>query len=71
MAKRDYLTTAELAARWGYEQQTLRLWRKEGKGPPWFRPSGHPSGHVAYRLSDIKAWEKTHKITPISGTDAE
>lgn len=62
--KEEVLTTAQLAARWGYRPQTLREWRQKGVGPKWFRPSGLPAGKVVYRLADVEAWEQANGIVP-------
>lgn len=55
------LTTAELARRWGMNPVTLRGWRRDGKGPAFFRPSGNQRGKVLYRLGDVQKWEREQK----------
>jgi hypothetical protein len=68
----EYLTSQELAERYGISPLTVKQWRRRTKqsnsphGPPWeeYR-SLQPGGpHVRYKLSDVKAWEKEHKINP-------
>lgn len=66
MTDKTYLTTAQLARRWGVAQNTLRNWRQNGKGPPVFRPTGRPMGRALYALEDILAWEDKHTS---SGSD--
>lgn len=57
-----WLSPAELSARWGVPQSTLRDWRKAvpRKGPP-FRQLGGPGCKVEYGLGDIEAHERAQK----------
>lgn len=57
--KDRYLSTAELAARWGVSTSTLRNWRQSGQGPAFFKPAGARNSAVRYRLVDILAYEKS------------
>jgi transposase-like protein len=59
MTTREFLSTAELAARWGVSAQTLRNWRAAGQGPPFFQPTG-PGGKTLYKLLDVEAWEQVN-----------
>jgi predicted DNA-binding transcriptional regulator AlpA len=54
----QFLTPAELVARWGgvISIRTLANWRSKGKGPRFVRLGGRTSP-LAYRLADIEAWE--------------
>jgi hypothetical protein len=56
--EQEYLTTEELAARWKMQQQTLELWRCNGKGPAF-----HKFGKaVRYAVSDVEKYETESKI---------
>lgn len=59
MDGRAYLTTAQLARRWSMSPNTLRNWRHRGKGPAYFKPSGH-MGKTLYRIEVIETWEREH-----------
>lgn len=48
-----YLTTQELAARWGMSPATLRNWRVLKRGPK-FKRFGRM---VRYDIRDVKRWE--------------
>jgi hypothetical protein len=50
LLKEQYVTTAELAVRWGYTVQVLRNARSRLKGMPWVEL---PTGGIRYRLSDV------------------
>jgi DNA-binding transcriptional MerR regulator len=54
-----FLTTAELAKRWGVTPETLRRWRAENKGPSYFRT--HETGHVRYSLAAVEGYETAMK----------
>ena len=50
------LSTKEAGERLGgFREQTLRLWRLTGEGPPFVRFGG-PRGRVRYREEDLEAW---------------
>lgn len=59
----QYLTPAQLADRYGGQDdgpsvETLRDWRKNGRGPAYIR--GESSGRAAtilYPLAEVEAWE--------------
>jgi hypothetical protein len=65
-----YLTTDQLAARWGLKPSTIKSQRLRGQGPPYYTvprfglPLGEP--RVRYQLADVLAFEETHSITPIN-----
>lgn len=50
-----HLTTEELSERTGIPVETLRQWRRHGRGPV---PMKLGRG-VRYRLADVEAWEKS------------
>ena len=64
-----YLTTDQLAARWGLRPSTLKSQRARGVGPPYetaerlASPLGAP--RVRYLLQQILAFEAAHNITPL------
>ncbi len=64
-----YLTTDQLAARWGLRPSTLKSQRTRGVGPPYeaaerlASPLGAP--RIRYPLSQILAFEAAHNITPL------
>ena len=59
MSSSDYLTTAQLADRWGVHCDTLLRWRKAGKGPNYFKTPGS----VLYPLAEVEQYEKANTIT--------
>ena len=65
-----YLTTDQLAARWGLKPSTIKSQRLRGQGPPYYTvprfglPLGEP--RVRYQLADVLAFEETHSITPVN-----
>ena len=59
MKSSSYLTTAELATRWGLHSDTLLRWRKAGKGPAYFKTTGS----VLYSLAEVEQYEKANTIT--------
>lgn len=58
MEKRN-LTANELAVRWSVTIKTLRQWRWNGKGPPYFKIGGR----ALYRLEQIEDFEKAREST--------
>jgi predicted DNA-binding transcriptional regulator AlpA len=50
---RRWLTTEDLAARAKVSVETVRYWRKQGRGPKAHRLGGS----VRYDLADITDWE--------------
>ena len=49
-----YLAPKQVAARLRISIETLRKWRKNGKGPPWIKPSRA----VRYPIEAVRAWEQ-------------
>jgi transposase-like protein len=71
---KQYLTTKDLAFRYGLTPSTIKSWRDKTKagnktGPTWYTlPKNHLRlGHsrVRYELHHVLAWEEAHNITPI------
>ncbi len=60
---RKYLTTKELAKRWGFGPGTLEAWRTKGIGPHFIKL--HTS--VLYLLEQVQAYEAKNTRT-ITGT---
>lgn len=50
------LSASKLSLRWSVTTRTLRRWRQNNKGPPFFIVVNR----VFYYLSDIEAFEKNH-----------
>lgn len=51
---KNYLTTKELASRWGFSENTLAMWRFRSRGPRYFK-KGYRT--VIYMLDDITEFE--------------
>ena len=63
-----FLTTRQLAARWGIKPATIKRWRGRRIGPEWFRyPGPLPLGteRIRYPLHSVLAYEAAHSITPL------
>jgi len=59
MSKKLFITTAELAARWGVSISTIKRMRWEGRGPKFVRLAGDGQrSPVRYALDDVEAYEK-------------
>lgn len=65
-----YLTTEQLADRWGLRPATIKHQRARGVGPEYIALSriAVPLGaaRVRYPLSRILAFEAAHNITPLN-----
>jgi hypothetical protein len=61
------LNNAEAAARLGISPNTLKLWRHQGKGPPFTKndPDSAQSG-VGYDPADVDAWKAARKFASTS-----
>lgn len=57
----DMLKTSELAARWRLHPDTLKTWRRLGKGPDWVQLGG-PMGPILYKKEAVEEYERTHTI---------
>lgn len=65
-----YLTTEQLAARWGLKPSSVKSQRLRGYGPSYYTVNrlGLALGQsrVRYPLAAVLAFEQTHSITPIN-----
>lgn len=60
MSSSEFLTTNQLAKRWGLHPDTLMRWRKADKGPPYFvTPSS-----VLYSTAEVEQYEKANTHFP-------
>jgi len=65
-----YLTTEQLAERWGLKASTIKNLRARGVGPEYitasrkFLPAGTP--RVRYPLAQVLAFEEAHGIAPLT-----
>lgn len=55
--KGEFLTTEQLADRWGMKVETLEIWRQRGKGPKWIRLSEGKRPSIRYPLELIHQYE--------------
>jgi len=66
----SYLTTEQLAERWGLKPSSIKSQRLRGQGPSYYTVPrlGCPLGQsrVRYSLPDVLAFEETHSITPVN-----
>lgn len=63
--KEKYLTTNELAARWGYSVRHICRMRADNRGPNYLmmkRSESKYGNRILYRLSDVEDWEKSRII---------
>ena len=60
----QFLTPAQLSERWSgrINVRTLANWRSQGNGPPFCKIGGA----IAYRLSDVEAWEQRNTVSSTS-----
>ncbi len=56
----QYLTTAELAAKYRTSPETVRFWRHIGKGPRSFKAGRR----VLYDVADVAAWDASLRDPP-------
>lgn len=62
----DFLTTAEVAARYRTAPSTIRYWRMTG-----YLPAGTPCGRrILYRKSDLDAWDRKRDAAARGGDAA-
>jgi len=65
-----YLTTEQLAHRWGLKPSTIKSQRARGSGPPHYvipriaLPAGER--RVRYPLASVLAFEEANGITPLN-----
>lgn len=62
-APEGYLTSNDVAVRLGLDENTVRSYRVEGKGPPFIKD--RTTGRVLYNKSEVEAWEKSQGISDI------
>lgn len=62
----DLLTEKELAERWKIKPETLRNWRAQKKGIPYFGLMGDIKPRIRYRIQDIEKYESENVINPSS-----
>jgi hypothetical protein len=60
MKSSEFLTDAQLAARWQIHRSTLIRWRRQEIGPPFMRINTK----VLYPISGVEQYEKTNTNTP-------
>ena len=51
-----HLTDDQLAERLGCAPETLRDWRRDGRGPAYIKDGAK---FIRYRVADVEAWEKS------------
>ncbi len=56
----EFMTSAELAARWDMNEGSLRMMRVAGKGPRYVLLGTGPRPRVRYRLDEVQAYERDH-----------
>jgi hypothetical protein len=52
-----YLTASDLAHRWSVSLESLRRWRREGRGPKWVKLGESDNALVRYKLDEIVRYE--------------
>ena len=66
----QFLTTDQLAERYGKSPATIKKWRVVGYGPPFYElpfslPLARGNTRIRYQLHKVLAWEEANAITPI------
>lgn len=65
-----YLTTEDLAVRYGLKADTIKRWRVGNRGPAFYKAAqfglNPKAARVRYKLADVLAWEQSNNITPIN-----
>ena len=56
------ISSLNVARLLGLQPQTLRAWRLRGKGPKYIRLGDNSRSRVAYRQSDILAWQDERRF---------
>ena len=59
---KEYLTTKEVAEEIGYKESTLRTYRYNKQGPPFYKLGGK----VLYKSSELRAWIEGGQFEQIS-----
>jgi hypothetical protein len=60
------LKNDEAAARIGVSPNTLKLWRHQGKGPPFIKYGASKQAGVGYLVDDVDAWNEARKFSSTS-----
>ena len=55
----EIMTTEQVAEMLQVSETTLKRWRSEGDGPPWFPLSSGTRAAIRYSRHAIDAWVKT------------
>lgn len=50
----------------GIKPDTLKLWRFQGKGPPYIKKGAAPQSGVGYDSDDVRAWMADRKVASTS-----
>ena len=63
----QFLTTEQLADRYGLSPITIKRWRARGYGPEFYELPLVPYGtaRIRYQLHKVLAWEEANAITPL------
>ena len=54
------LSPRDAAAYLGYQPITLRVWRREGRGPAYLKQARS----IRYHVRDLDAWLQAHRVEP-------
>ncbi len=64
----QFLTSDQLADRYGLSPATIKDWRAKGTGPEYYTLPRYAissgSARVRYELDKVLHWEETNNITP-------
>ena len=66
----QFLTTEQLAERYGLSPNTIKSWRAREYGPEYYElplslPLARGNTRISYQLHAVLAWEEANAITPI------
>lgn len=56
------LDTGQTAALLGVAPNTLKFWRRKGRGPAFIKLGDAPQSGVAYDEADVLAWRESRKF---------
>ena len=66
--EQEFLTSDQLAERYGLSPATIADWRRKNRGPEYYTLPKYAvasgSAKVRYELNKILKWEKENNITP-------
>lgn len=65
------LSTREAADLLGIQPGTLKLWRHQGKGPPFIKKGHAAQAGVGYELSAVEAWKADRTYASTSAVTVE